>query len=67
MAEPVKLVFAEGCFDGLDLTQDQIDELVAKIREAHARGEFEDGFKMTEEEFLSMVESDSPQRVQTRH
>jgi hypothetical protein len=37
--EPLKLVFAPGCFDSFDGTQEELDALIAEIEEAFASGE----------------------------
>lgn len=36
---PVKLAFAPGCFDNFDGTQEELDELVANIKEMFISGE----------------------------
>lgn len=35
----IKIVFAEGCFDGFDGTQEELDELIAQIQEMADSGE----------------------------
>lgn len=37
--KPMKIVFAEGCFDDFEGTQKELDELVAHIKELAASGE----------------------------
>ena len=36
---PMKIVFAEGCFDDFEGTQEELDELVAHIQELAESGE----------------------------
>lgn len=37
--KPMKVVFAEGCFDDFEGTQEELDELVAQLTEMAASGE----------------------------
>ena len=37
--KPMKIVFAEGCFDDFEGTQEELDELVAHIQELAESGE----------------------------
>jgi len=37
--KPMKIVFAEGCFDDFEGTQEELDELVAHIKELAESGE----------------------------
>lgn len=37
--KPMKIVFAEGCFDDFEGTQEELDELVAHLTEMAASGE----------------------------
>lgn len=37
--KPMKITFAEGCFDDFEGTQEELDELVAHIKELAASGE----------------------------
>lgn len=37
--KPMKIVFAEGCFDDFEGTQEELDELVAQLTEMAASGE----------------------------
>lgn len=51
MKPKVKLEFAPGCFDDLDLTQEEIDELVNEIQAMADSGElFEDAEELDEDE-----------------
>lgn len=38
--KPLEIVFAEGCFDNFDGTQEELDELVAELRKMVADGTF---------------------------
>lgn len=38
--DPMKLVFAPGCFDGFEGTQEELDEVQAEIMKMFASGEF---------------------------
>lgn len=56
MSEPkkLKIEFAPGCFDHLgdDITQEEIDELMASLQEALDAGTFfEESQELTDEEF----------------
>ena len=46
----LKVVFAEGSMDDFDGTQEELDALVAEIKEMVANGAFEDATPITEEE-----------------
>ena len=46
----VKVVFAKGSMDEFDGTQEELDALVAEIKEMVANGAFEDAIPITEEE-----------------
>ena len=46
----VKVVFAKGSMDDFDGTQEELDALVAEIKEMVANGAFEDAIPITEEE-----------------
>ena len=46
----VKVVFAEGSMNDFDGTQEELDALVAEIKEMVANGAFEDAIPITEEE-----------------
>ena len=46
----VKVVFAEGSMNDFDGTQEELDALVAEIKEMVANGAFEDATPITEEE-----------------
>ena len=46
----VKVVFAKGSMDDFDGTQEELDALVAEIKEMATNGAFEDAIPITEEE-----------------
>ena len=46
----LKVVFAEGSMDDFDGTQEELDALVAEIKEMVKNGAFEDATPITEEE-----------------
>ena len=46
----VKVVFAEGSMNDFDGTQEELDALVAEIKEMVTNGAFEDATPITEEE-----------------
>ena len=46
----LKVVFAEGSMDEFEGTQEELDALVAEIKEMVANGAFEDAIPITEEE-----------------
>lgn len=46
----VKVVFAKGSMDDFDGTQEELDALVAEIKEMVTNGAFEDAIPITEEE-----------------
>lgn len=59
-----KLVFTEGCFDGFDGTQEELDEIVAQITQAFETGELIenaieidgfDGIEDVEDEVLELL------------
>jgi hypothetical protein len=39
--KPVEIVFAPGCFDNFEGTQEEMDDLIAMIKEMAASGELE--------------------------
>lgn len=41
MSSNREIVFAPGCFDEFDGTQEELDQLVADIREAFSSGQFD--------------------------
>jgi hypothetical protein len=46
----LKVVFAEGSMNEFDGTQEELDELVAEIKQMIANGAFADAIPITEEE-----------------
>ena len=61
--EDIKIVFAEGCFDNFEGTQEELDELMAEINRLVTSGEiFEksrpvDVDNMDEEEMLQLAQA----------
>jgi hypothetical protein len=59
--KPMKVTFAEGCFDDFDGTQEELDELVATLTEMAASGELMEKsvpveeFPEIEEEVLELL------------
>lgn len=52
----MKVVFAEGCFDGFEGTHEELAEMVADIHQMVADGSIMEGAKpLTEEEFLELT------------
>ena len=45
-----RLIFAPGCFDDLELSQEELDSLVNKITDSFENGDFEDGEPLDDEE-----------------
>lgn len=55
----MEIVFAPGCFDSFDGTQEELDELMAKIQEMADSGELENQAVLIDPtEFLSEEEID---------
>jgi hypothetical protein len=51
MTKKIEIVFAEGCFDGFDGTQEELDEMIAHIRELVDTGKLEEeAVLLTDEE-----------------
>ena len=59
MTKELKIVFAPGCFDDFDGTQEELDELVAEIKKMAERGEIDENArqlsKEEEEEILLLL------------
>ena len=52
----LKVVFAEGCFDGFEGTQEELQEFIAEIRQMAENGTIMENAKpVSEEEFLELV------------
>jgi hypothetical protein len=48
----IEVEFAPGCFDGFEGTQEELDQLIAEIKQSFENGEFEESrVELTEEEF----------------
>ena len=59
-----EIVFAPGCFDNIDITQEELDSLMAEISHAIESGEiFEKSKPLTEEEFLELPEEIQEQLI----
>ena len=56
--EPLKVVFAPGCFDSLDLDQEELDALMAELQQKFAKMTPEDmaanSRQLTDEDFEDM-------------
>jgi len=56
MTKKIEVVFAPGCFDDFEGTQEELDELVAEIKSMAERGELEENSKqLSEEEELEIL------------
>lgn len=59
-----QLVFAPGCFDSFEGTQEELQELIAEIQRMIETGElFEKARPLTEEEFEKLNQQDSDGHV----
>jgi hypothetical protein len=59
--KPVKIVFAPGCFDSFEGTQEELDQMIAEITRMAETGElFEksQAVEFDEEELEAMIEED---------
>ena len=55
--KPTKVVFAPGCFDAFEGTQEELDEMVAEIQKAFDNGDFQSiGRELSDEEFADLDE-----------
>ena len=45
-----RLIFASGCFDDFDISQEELDSLVDKITDSFDNGDFENGEPLDDEE-----------------
>lgn len=59
--KPMKIVFVPGCFDNFDGTQEELDEMVAKIKEMVASGEI---FENSEPIDFDELEDENPELAQ---
>lgn len=68
--KPMKIVFEEGCFDNLDLSQEELDQLVAEITQMANDGTLlENSVKLSDEdaqEFFDLLDQQAEHK-QTRH
>lgn len=54
----MEVIFAPGCFDNFEGTQEELDEMMAEIHKMIESGEmFEKSRPLSEEEFLELPES----------
>lgn len=62
----MKLVFAPGCFDNFEGTQEELDALVKEIEETFANGEaLENATPMDMDEYLEdLLEDMSPEEIE---
>jgi hypothetical protein len=60
--KPIEIVFAPGCFDNFDGTQEELDELVAQIHQMADTGELFEKSKPVDIE--SLVDDLSPEEVE---
>jgi hypothetical protein len=59
MTKPLKVVFAPGCFDTFEGTQEELDSLIAEINAAVESGEFLENSVPMEESDLTEEELES--------
>lgn len=70
--KPIEVIFAEGCFDEFDGSQEELDELIKEITDMFASGDFIDKMTPLEDlpeeeiqEFLEhMAAKDGPRILQ---
>lgn len=55
MTKKIEIVFAEGCFDEFDGTQEELDEMIAHIRELVDTGKLEEEAILLSEEEAEVV------------
>lgn len=56
-AKPLKVVFAEGCFDNFDGTQEELAEFIAEIRQLAEDGTIMDGAVPLSDEEIAELEN----------
>ena len=64
MNMPVKVTFADGCFDGFDGTQEELQDLIAQIHQAVQDGSLlrdSEPIDLTEDELDEMLKKNSRQ------
>jgi hypothetical protein len=60
-----KLVFAQGCFDDFDGSQEELDEMIAEIERQIDTGEFFDNSReITDEVFEELTDSEQERLTQ---
>ena len=55
MTKKIEIVFAEGCFDNFDGTQEELDEMIAHIRELVDTGKLEEEAILLSDEEAEVV------------
>ena len=55
MTKKIEIVFAEGCFDDFDGTQEELDEMIAHIRELVDTGKLEEEAILLSDEEAEVV------------
>jgi len=50
MTKELKIVFAPGCFDDFEGTQEELDELIAEIKNMAERGEIDENARQLSKE-----------------
>ena len=58
--KPIKIVFAPGCFDNFEGTQEELDKMIAEITQMIESGEIYDKAEMIELDELIEAELDDP-------
>jgi len=53
-----KIVFAPGCFDNLDVSQDELDEIVEMLTELAESGELEASSRVLTDEDIEAMDDD---------
>jgi hypothetical protein len=57
MTKKIEIVFAEGCFDSFDGTQEELDEMIAHLRELIDTGKLEEeAVRLSPEEEIEILE-----------
>jgi hypothetical protein len=55
MTKKIEIVFAEGCFDNFDGTQEELDEMIAHIRDLVDSGKLEEEAILLSDEEAEVV------------
>lgn len=56
MTKELKIVFAEGCFDGFDGTQEELNEIIADLKQQLANGTLFENSEPVSEEDAKMLQ-----------